>query len=212
MSKVEYSEDKRLKEVVDKIITTTKNPALNALREKKATVISVLKCRTNNDGEREQNPGPPAKIQKVNDLWKLFVPSPYILIVDEFFFTTAGRPEAVIFNALCEVNVQVKEGEVKLGTRKPDISVFHETIQEYGAFDDILLGLHEWMDTAKTKAAQSFVSKVSTGNVDDTPTAPPTDEEEDPPRVHSGPPEEETRGLNAERQWRPAPACPLWIA
>jgi hypothetical protein len=192
MSKVEYYEDTELTKLVKSIIGDTKKPALNAIREQDLKIVPIVKSRTNKEDEHEQNPGPPAKIQKVNDLWRLFTDAHYLLIVDYYFFKHANCVEAGIFNALCEVEVTVKDGAVKLATKKPEIHVFTATLQEYGAFDETLLALREWMNTAKTKAAKSFVEKVSTGNLETSAAEPPSTESDEPPRVHAGVPEEQT--------------------
>lgn len=180
----EFVEDKDLSAMVEDMIKTNTSPALNAIRDQALKVAPVMKVKTNNDGEHVQNSGPPAKIIKVNDMWKLFTDAHYILVVDYYFFNHASAicRDAGIFNALCEIDVQVNEGEVKLATKKPDLMVFAATLQVFGAYDDLLLGLREWMNAAKTKAAESFAAKISTGKLEDAPA-----EEAEPPRVNAGP-------------------------
>lgn len=190
MSKVEFYEDKELNAVVAAIISDPTNHALDAIRKQELKVVPLMKSKVNNDGEHEANSGPPAKIIKVNDMWKLFTEAHYILVVDYYFFNHFNNRDAGIFNALCEVDVKAKDGEVTLATKKPEIQLFAATIQKYGAFDEVLLELREWMDTAKTKAAQSFAEKVSTGTLETTETPEDADEAE-PPRIHAGPVEDE---------------------
>lgn len=192
MSKTEYTTDSGLDSLVKEIIEGSKSPALKQLRDQELKITAIMKVRTNKEGEHEPNPGPPAKIQKVNDLWKLFTDAHYLLVVDYYFFNHANCVNAVIFNALCEIDVKAKDGEIKLATKKPEIQVFAATLQEYGAFDDILLGIREWMNTAKTKAAKSFADKVATGTLEPDSEPPSTkSDDEDPPRVHAGVPEEQ---------------------
>ena len=192
MSKTEYVTDAGLDKLVKEIIEKSTHAALSPLRDQEINIIPVMKVRTNKEGEHEPNPGPPAKIQKVSDLWRLFTEAHYLLVVDYYFFNHANCVEAGIFNALCEVEVTAKEGAVKLATKKPDLSLFVATLQVYGAFDDQLLGLLDWMNEAKSKAAKSFALKVSTGKLlaDSEPTSTESDDE-DPPRVHAGAPEEQ---------------------
>ncbi|MGV0949156.1 MAG: putative metallopeptidase [Azonexus sp.] len=199
MSKTEYVTDANLDKVVKDIIEKSTHPALKQLREQELTITPIMKVRTNKDGEHEPNPGPPAKIQKVSDLWRLFTEAHYLLIVDHYFFNHCNCVEAGIFNALCEVEVTAKEGAIKLAVKKPDLNLFVATLQVYGAYDDQLLGLREWMNTAKTKAAKSFAEKVSTGKLgpEGEPEGEPKGEpnstenaDEDPPRIHAGVPDE----------------------
>lgn len=195
-STTSFTLDKDLDKVVKAIIDGSKHPALNPIREQELKITPVLKIRTNKDGEHEQNPGAPAKIIKVNDMWKLFTDAHYILVMDYYCFNHASETarDAIIFNALCEVEVKAKEGEIKLATKKPDLQIFTATIQEYGAYDDILIGLKQWMNDAQTKAAKSFAAKVASGKLQETaPTEPPEEPpvDEDPPRVHAGAPPEE---------------------
>jgi len=191
MSKTEFVIDAGLDELVAKIIADPANSALASIREQELKVTPIMKVRSNADGEHEPNPGPPAKIQKVNDMWRLFTDAHYLLVVDYYFFNHANCVDAVIFDALCAVEVTAKEGAVKLAVKKPDINVFAATLQKFGAFDDLLLGMRDWMNEAKTKAAMSFRAKVSTGTLEEpgAETEPPTDEE--PPRVTAGVPTEE---------------------
>lgn len=186
MSKTEYTIDSGLDKFVKDIIEKSTHAALSQIRDQELKIIPVMKVRTNKDGDHEPNPGPPAKIQKVSDLWKLFTEAHYILVVDYYFFNHANCVEAGIFNALCEVEVKAKDGEIKLATKKPDLSLFVATLQVYGAFDDQLLGLREWMNEAKTKAAKSFAAKVSTGKLEPDGQQTSTESDEDPPRVHAG--------------------------
>jgi hypothetical protein len=192
MSKTEYVTDAGLDKLVKEIIEKSTHSALSQIRDQEINIIPVMKIRTNKEGEHEPNPGPPAKIQKVSDLWRLFTEAHYLLVVDYYFFNHANCVEAGIFNALCEVEVTAKEGAIKLATKKPDLSLFVATLQVYGAFDDQLLGLRDWMNEAKSKAAKSFASKVSTGKLppDGEPTTAASDDEEKP-HIHAGIPAEE---------------------
>lgn len=196
---IEYTQDAGLTAQVQAIIDSG-HPALKAIKDQELKIVPVMKVRTNNEGEHEQNPGPPARIQKVSDLWKLFTDAHYLLIVDYYFFNHAGCVEAVLFNALCGVEVKVTDGSIKLATKEPEIKLFAATIQKYGAFDEILLGLREWMNEAKTKAAKSFAAKVATGSLGEEPQEPA--EEEDPPRVHAGVPEEDEQPRRGGRNRR----------
>lgn len=162
---VEYTQDKDLTALVKEIIDDEANAALAQVRQQELKIEAVLKVRTNTDKEHEPNPGPPAKVQKVNDLWKLFTDAHYVLVVDYFFFTNAKNVEAMIFNALCEIDVKSVQGQIKLATKKPEIQVFAATLKRYGAFDEILQEMKEWMDGAKTRAAQSFAAKIATGDL-----------------------------------------------
>ena len=192
MTKTEYTTDDGLDRRVKEIIEKSAHPALHQIRQQELKIVPVMKIRTTEEGEHEQNPGPPAKVLKVNDMWKLFTDAHYILEVDYYFFNNANCVDAVIFNTLCAIDVKTKDGEIKLATKKPDIQVFAATLQVYGAFDDMLLGMREWMNTAKTKAAKSFADKVSTGKLepdtddDDGQSTSTESDDEEPPRVHSG--------------------------
>ncbi len=189
-STTEFTQDNELDAAVKAIIEGSKSPALNPIRNNELKIVAVMKVRTNKDGEHEPNPGPPAKLVKVPDMWKLFTDAHYLIVVDYYCFHHSNARDAFIFNALCEVEVKAKDGEIKLATKKPEIQVFAATLQEYGAFDDILLGLREWMNDARTKAAKSFASKVATGKLEEEKTSTPSEDEE-PPRVHAGVPEEQ---------------------
>lgn len=185
----EYVQDAALDSLVKKIISGN-DPALNAIRDQELKIVAVMKVRTNADGEHEQNSGPPAKIMKVNDLWKLFTDAHYLLVVDYYFFNHASCVEAMLFNALCEIDVKTKDGEVKLATKKPEIQVFAATLQKYGAFDETLLGMKEWMNEAKSKAAKSFADSIASGNIDSEQQQ-EADDSDERPRVQSGVPDEE---------------------
>jgi hypothetical protein len=186
---IEHYEDKELQAVVESILTDPANTALSLIRQNEVKIVPVMKSRVNNDGEHEQNPGLTAKLVKVSDLWKLFTDAKFLLVVDYYFFSTATPKarEAILHNTLCEIDVTVTDGAVKCGTKKPEITVFAATLKRFGAFSDELLELRDWMNSAKSAAAASFVAKVSTGKLDD------PEDAEDPPRVHAGVQEEETQ-------------------
>lgn len=189
-STTEFVQDNELDAAVKAIIEGSKNPALNPIRDNELKIVAIMKVRTNKEGEHEPNPGPPAKLVKVPDMWKLFTDAHYLIVVDYYCFHHSNARDAAIFNALCGVEVKAKDGVIKLATKQPEIAVFAATVQEYGAFDEILLGLKEWMVNAKTKAAKSFADKVANGKLEaEEPPTPP--EDEDPPRVHAGAPEEQ---------------------
>jgi len=185
----EYTIDKALNDAVESIIKTQKHAALNAIREHKLKIVPVMRVCTDNEGEHKQGSGPVAKISKVGGFWPLFTEAHYILVVDYYGFNHANNITAHIFNALCEVDVEVlDDGTIKKGLKKPEIMVFPATLEVFGAFTPALLGMGEWMTTAKTEAAKSFAAKISTGRLDPEDNEPP--QEDDPPRVKSGLPED----------------------
>lgn len=164
MTKIEYTQDAELTRRVQAIIDTSPSAAMNRVREQELKVIPVLKVRTNEDGEPEPNPGPPVKLQKVNDLWRVFTEAHYLLVVDYSFFNTpSNKHEPILFNALCGIDVKIKDGNIKLGTRKPDLNYFSDTVELYGAFERPLVVVNEWMNAVKKQAATDFTAKVSTG-------------------------------------------------
>lgn len=167
MSKTEYTTDEGLNALVASIIEDSTSAALNSIRQQEVKITPILRVKTDKDGESEAGSGAPAKIQKVNELLHLFVDSHYLLVVDNHTYLNSSSINASIFNALCSIDVKVDDGKIKLAIKKPEIQVFAATLQEYGAYDESLLGLRDWMNTAKSNAAKSFVAKLSTGVIGD---------------------------------------------
>lgn len=189
MNSTEFVEDQDLNSTVKTILEESSSPALKPIIENDITILPVLKIKTNKDGEHVANSGPPAKLIKVSGMWSLFVKAHYIMVVDYYAFHHSGNRNALIFNALCSADVESVESTLKIGIKKPDVSVFAATIAEFGAFDDVLLAVRDVMNSVKSKASSKFLESVATGKLEDVEPDEPDEEEEEEeekPRVVAG--------------------------
>jgi hypothetical protein len=97
---------------------------------------------------------PPLK--KVRPVERSIVDTDYIVIVDNSAWSEANEVQrkAIIHRGLMKINIEVGESKIKVGTRKPDVVEFTETIVRFGAYRERILNLREAMTLASKQVAK----------------------------------------------------------
>lgn len=154
----EYVRDQEMQDAVTDMLTKESFAEFNPIREHEVK-IEVCSCvRTTKEGENAEAKEEPVMLKKIGPLEKVFVNADYIIVVDNSAWAEANEIQrnAIIHRGLMKINIEVKEGKIKVGTRKPNIVEFTETIVRYGTYREPLLNLRE----AMTLASKQVVRKM----------------------------------------------------
>jgi hypothetical protein len=136
----EYVEDKEMMDAVTEMLGDPKFTEFNPIREHEVK-IDVRSCvRTDKHGENQKAKAEPITLKKVGQAERSIVDTDYILIVDN--------------SAWAESNAG--EGKIKVGTRKPDVVEFTETIVRFGAYRECILNLRDAMTLASKQVARKM--------------------------------------------------------
>ena len=192
----EYVVSAALNKVLERVMADKTKTELNAIREQELKIDALLKVKTSKEGDNQPCGGPVSKAIKVSGVWQLYADSAYIIVVDNYFFTTGddNTVEGMVFNALQEIDVKVVKGEIKLAKRRPEIEFFTATVAHYGAISTALIALKECLAIGTKR----FVGKVASGSLEE-----PTTEEQPPsgqPPEDEAPPAEEPKPKRGGRK------------
>lgn len=125
--------------------------------------IEVRSCvRTDKHGQNQPPKDEPVQLKKVGAADRSIVDTDYILIVDNSAWESANGQQrnAIIHRGLMKIDIEAGEGKIKLGTKKPNVVEFTETIVRFGPYDDRLLNFREVM----TLASKQVVRKLQLEN------------------------------------------------
>lgn len=133
----EFEQDRGLAEAIDRVLAT---PDFESFRTFRVKVSSCLKVKQDEDGEYVRSPGGPTQLKKVSGHYTAFMSEHYVLVYDAYHWHNFVQSrEANIHKALMHVKIsQSQSGEMKLGTRPPDVQEFTATLRRYGAYNDEL--------------------------------------------------------------------------
>jgi hypothetical protein len=199
MAKTEYSLENGLTTTVEAIIANEKFTELGPLRDQEVKVVPVMCVRLNKDDEAEPTKGKPVSVRKVTALEQvLFRESAhYLMTVDYATWNAASeiQQHALIFDALMDIDVDVGDDGVKLGKRKPDIVCHTATVRYFGAYSTDLTEMQEAFRSAKPRMVDYVrsIAQESDGEIpaQQAPEPAPQEDEEDPPRVVCGVPDDD---------------------
>jgi hypothetical protein len=154
----EYVEDAAMSDAVTEMLGELSYTEFNPIREHEVK-IEVRSCvRTNKHGENAAPKAEPVALKKIGPIEKSIVDTDYILIVDNSAWEAGNEIQrnAIIHRGLMKINIEAKEGKIKVGTRKPNIVEFTETISRFGAYHEPLLNLREVMTLASKQVARKM--------------------------------------------------------
>jgi hypothetical protein len=152
----EYVEDQEMADAVTDMLGDLSYTEFNPIREHEVK-IEVRSCvRTNKDGENVPAKEESAALKKVGPVERSIVDTDYIVIVDNSAWSEANEVQrkAIIHRGLMKINIEVGESKIKVGTRKPDVVEFTETIVRFGAYRERILNLREAMTLASKQVAK----------------------------------------------------------
>lgn len=154
----EYVEDQAMSDAVTEMLGELSYTEFNPIREHEVK-IEVRSCvRTDKDGGNAEPKAEPIVLKKVGPLERTIVDTDYIIVVDNSAWELANEIQrnAIIHRGLMKVNIEAGEGSIKIGTRKPNIVEFTETIVRFGAYHEPLLNLREAMTLASKQVARKM--------------------------------------------------------
>lgn len=136
----EYEPNQQLEQLVSEVLS---EPDFHSLVEHEVKVASCLKIKMNDDEEYVQSPGDAAQLKKVGPPFTAFIDQHFILVFDAYAWNNfPQRRSAAIHKALMRVKLKISDsGDIKLGTRAPDVQEFTATLRRYGAYNDELTAL-----------------------------------------------------------------------
>lgn len=152
----EFVIDKEISDAVTDMLAKVEYAEFSAIREHEVRIETCLCVRTNQEGEDMPPKPEPVALKRVPPLERLFVDADYILVVDNSAWKTANTDQAqlaILHRGLMKINIENKDGKIKLGTRKPDVVEFSATLVRFGAYTESLLSLREIFTTAGKKLA-----------------------------------------------------------
>lgn len=154
----EYVEDQEMADAVTEMLGELSYTEFNPIREHEVK-IEVRSCvRTNKDGENAPAKEEPVALKKVGPVERSIVDTDYIIIVDNSAWAEANEVQrnALIHRGLMKINIEHVDEKIKVGTRKPDVVEFTETIVRFGAYRDRILNLREAMTLASKQVARKM--------------------------------------------------------
>jgi hypothetical protein len=136
----EYEPNQQLETLVAEVMN---EPDFHSLVEHEVKVASCLKIKMNEDEEYVQSSGDAAQLKKVGPPFTAFIDQNFILVFDAYAWNNfPQRRSAAIHKALMRVKLKITDsGDIKLGTRAPDVQEFTATLRRYGAYNDELTAL-----------------------------------------------------------------------
>jgi hypothetical protein len=154
----EYVEDKEMMDAVTEMLGDPKFTEFNPIREHEVK-IDVRSCvRTDKHGENQKAKAEPITLKKVGQAERSIVDTDYILIVDNSAWAESNdvQRNAIIHRGLMKIDIEAGEGKIKVGTRKPDVVEFTETIVRFGAYRECILNLRDAMTLASKQVARKM--------------------------------------------------------
>lgn len=155
---IEYEKSKELSDAVDDMLADTSVVEFNPIREQDITVFSLMAIRTNTEGEEEEPKGKPITCRKIPTVFAELTEGHYLIVADNYFWnhTDDNQKKAALHHALMQINVEKnKKGEIKLGTRKPEVQEFRSTIARFGAYNDTLLDFRQAFQASAKQFTES---------------------------------------------------------
>jgi hypothetical protein len=154
----EYIQDKELADAVTDMLADDTYHEFDPIRNHEVKIESCLCVRVDDKGENAAPKPEPATLKKVGAVEKLFVDADYILVVDNSAWVEANEVQkgAIIHRGLMKINIEAGEGKIKIGTRKPNIVEFTETVARFGAYNEPLLGFRDAFKLAAKTVAQNL--------------------------------------------------------
>lgn len=156
----EYEDNKEFKVAIEKMLADKALPELNPIRENETvTIVSLLCIRTDKEGEHVQGKGPPIICRKVPAPFQALTGAHYLVIADYYFWNHADehQQKAKLYHALMFIDVEKgDDGELKIGTRKPDVQVFPSEVARFGAHTDGLMSIRESLKQSAKQFAETM--------------------------------------------------------
>jgi hypothetical protein len=176
----EYVEDAGLNDALSAILKNVSIAEFSPLREQKIKIIPFLKVVTNTEGEHKPCKGIPAQVKKVGDLHRAAgIDADYLLVVDYYAWNHPKgiNPQvtldAMLHHALKAIKIEVKEGKPKFGSNKPDVEVYIDTVNRYGAFAEEIKTVSDMVAHAPQEAAALANGELEEPAVEEAQPEPP---------------------------------------
>lgn len=149
----EYTVNEEMLNAVVDLISDAKYSEFQPIREANLSFMVASMEKTNKDDEHEPTSGDPVIVRKVGPADAVFMEGQFKVYIDAFRWSeaTAKNKKAMLHAALMRIDVTASEEGVVLGTRKPDVVAFNETIERFGAWNDPLVQMRENLDAAREK-------------------------------------------------------------
>jgi len=151
----EYVEDAGLNDALAAILKNVSYAEFSPLRDAKIKVLPLLKVVTNKEGEHTPCKGIPAQVKKVSDLHRAAgIDADYLLVVDYYAWNHPKgiNPQitldAMLHHALKAIKIEVKEGKPKFSKNDPDVEVFIDTVNRFGAFQEEIKTITDMVEHA----------------------------------------------------------------
>lgn len=136
---IEYSQEKELTELVDKLASGDDMSELSPLRDHKIKVLACFLIDTDEHGETKARKGDLVVLKKVGDVERTFMKdkAQFILVVDNGAWQGWNNQQraAHLYNALIGISVEKTAKGVKIKRVPPDVRAYLSTVARFGAYD-----------------------------------------------------------------------------
>jgi hypothetical protein len=159
---IEYEENAELKAAVEDMLADKTKHEFNMIREQEVKIYTLLCVRTNSDGDHVQGKGAPIVCKKISAPFQALTGGHYLVIADYYFWNHVDERQrnAKLFHALMHIEVErTEKGEIKIGTRKPELQVFRSELAHYGPYDEPLMDLEKVLKEGAKRFADSLKSR-----------------------------------------------------
>lgn len=155
----EYVENKSLQEAIDAMANNEDYDEFEQIRAQEIKIVSLVKVVTDAKGEEPEPKGPGIICAKISPPLQVITGAHYLITANNYFWTHANdiQQAAALHNALKKINVVITDsGKISLGTSKPDVVGYQDTVERFGAWDTSLLSLRDALKTASDRLAKSL--------------------------------------------------------
>lgn len=130
---IEYVPDDGLVKALTAMLDPETYPEFAAIINNQVKVGCCLKVQTDKEGELKECKTEPVLTKRIGQAERLYSQVDAILIVDAYAWQTGGADhmKALLHRGLMRLDVEVKDGNVKTKTRKPDIVEHSQTVKRF---------------------------------------------------------------------------------
>lgn len=154
---VEYAQNQALVDAVMAVVNDETYDEFQPIREQELQFQIASMVATNKDDEIIPTTGEPVVVRRILPADAVFLKGHFRVYICQCRWDSSSEVQqtAMLHRALMRVNVEkTLKGAIKIGTRKPDVTTFQETIMRFGAWEDSLIQLRNNLQTAQKRAKE----------------------------------------------------------
>jgi len=154
---VEYAANDDMTNAVADLIGDENYEEFAPIREQELLFLVAAMVKTDKDDVMQATSGDPVIVRRVGPADAVFLQGHFKVYICQLRWDEANsiQRQAMLHRALMKVNVEKTENGIKIGTRKPDVVTFQQTIVRFGAWEEELILLRNNLQAAKKKQGEA---------------------------------------------------------